>query len=141
LEICNFSGYKIYPGRGRTFVRAHFLAKKNPRKFLWTQVYRRLNKKGINADEVAKKKTRKNVKFQRAIAGVSVEQLKAKRTQPPEVRAAARAEAIKKAKAKKAESEAKKKEEKAKQTANRAQAKQTKASKPAKASKAQMKRY
>lgn len=40
-----------------------FLQRKNPRKIAWTQVYRRMHKKGIT-EEVAKKRSRKNVKVQ-----------------------------------------------------------------------------
>lgn len=40
-----------------------FLQRKNPRKISWTVVYRRMHKKGL-AEEVAKKRTRKNVKAQ-----------------------------------------------------------------------------
>merc|ERR1711879_957214 len=59
-EICQFSGYKIYPGHGRRYARTDmktfvfinskaekaFLKKSNPRKVLWTTVYRRIHKKG-----------------------------------------------------------------------------------------------
>lgn len=40
-----------------------FLQRKNPRKISWTVVYRRMHKKGIT-EEVAKKRSRKNVKHQ-----------------------------------------------------------------------------
>jgi large subunit ribosomal protein L24e len=40
-----------------------FLQRKNPRKISWTVVYRRMHKKGL-AEEVAKKRSRKNVKAQ-----------------------------------------------------------------------------
>jgi ribosomal protein L24E len=54
IELCAFSGYKIYPGHGRTLVKvdgktykflsgrtqkAHDL-KRNPRKINWTVLYR-----------------------------------------------------------------------------------------------------
>ncbi|RKP11208.1 ribosomal protein L24, isoform CRA_c, partial [Thamnocephalis sphaerospora] len=115
LEICSFSGYKIYPGHGKTYsfrllnskVESLFLQRKNPRKIHWTVVFRRMHKKGIT-EEVAKKRTRRTVKHQRAIVGASIDVIKAKRNQKPEVRAAARTEAIKKAKADKAEKAKKK---------------------------------
>ena len=102
-ETCNFSGYKIYPGHGRKYVRTDmkafvfinakcekaFLTKSNPRKVGWTQVYRKMHKKGSTA-EVLKKKTRKVVKVQRSIVGASVDQIRQKRTQKPEIRAASR---------------------------------------------------
>ncbi|KAI8066697.1 ribosomal protein L24e-domain-containing protein [Gongronella butleri] len=115
LEICSFSGFKIYPAKGKTYVRidsrtfrfingkaeSYFLQRLNPRKIRWTTIYRRLNKKGIT-EEVAKKRSRKNVKHERAIAGTSWEAIRAKRNQKPDARAAARQAAIAKSKAAKA---------------------------------------
>ena len=98
VELCNFSGQKIYPSKGKLYVRGDskvrpydremdrgvqshiisplqvfrfigskseslFLQRKNPRKISWTVVYRRMHKKGL-AEEVAKKRSRKNVKAQ-----------------------------------------------------------------------------
>ncbi|EJD33755.1 Rpl24Ap, partial [Auricularia subglabra TFB-10046 SS5] len=71
LEIDTFSGYKIYPSKGKLFVRGdgkifRFSTskteslthqRKNPRKIAWTVVYRRMHKKGIT-EEVAKKRAR-----------------------------------------------------------------------------------
>lgn len=125
--MCNFSGAKIYPGHGKIFVRgdskafrlingkseAHFLAKKNSRKFHWTVFFRRLHKKGT-AEEVAKKRTRKTVKVQRAIVGASWEQIIAQREQPAEVRKATRDAATQAAKEKKKTEQAKKRSEKIK---------------------------
>merc|ERR1739847_164701 len=99
LELCNFSGYKIYPGHGKTYIRIDgklftflskksersFLMKRNPRKISWTVLYR-------------KKHTRRNIKFQRAIQGASLEAILAKRNMKPEVRDAQREQAIKAAK-------------------------------------------
>merc|ERR1711910_210325 len=91
IEICPYSGYKIYPGRGRTLIkqdgktfkfldsRSHKdqLLKRNPRKVTWTVLYRRKHRKGIE-EEVSKKRT--------------------KRTQKPDVRKAQREQAIRAAK-------------------------------------------
>jgi large subunit ribosomal protein L24e len=74
-----------------------FLQRKNPRKIAWTQVYRRMHKKGVT-EEVAKKRSRKTVKAQRGIVGADLASILAKRTQKPEVRTAARQAAITKAK-------------------------------------------
>merc|ERR1712086_709118 len=67
IDLCGYSGYKIYPARGRTLVKqdgkvykfldgrtmkAHLL-KRNPRKVTWTVLYRRKHKKGIE-EEAAK---------------------------------------------------------------------------------------
>ncbi|SPO24934.1 probable ribosomal protein L24.e.A, cytosolic [Ustilago trichophora] len=121
VEICAFSQRKIYPGKGRLYVRGDkvfrfvsskneslFLQRKNPRKIAWTVVYRRLHKKGVT-EEVAKKRSRKTVKHQRGIVGASLEQINARRNQKPEVRAAARQAAVAKSKEdKKAKAEARK---------------------------------
>ncbi|KAJ3363792.1 60S ribosomal protein L24 [Allomyces arbusculus] len=119
-EICSFSGYKIYPGHGKLFVRhdskifrfatskaeSYFHQRLNPRKIAWTTLYRRMHRKGIT-EEAAKKRTRRTVKAQRAIVGASLELIRAKRNQTAEVRAAARSEAAAEAKSKKAEKDAK----------------------------------
>ncbi|KAK2715354.1 hypothetical protein QYM36_010091 [Artemia franciscana] len=122
IQLCQFSGYKIYPGHGKTMVKsdgkvfmflnskcesAHKL-KRNPRKITWTVLYRRKHRKGIE-EEQAKKKTRKVVKHQRAIVGLDLNEILAKRNQKPEVRKAQREQAIKAAKEKnRAEKAAKK---------------------------------
>ncbi|OMJ14961.1 60S ribosomal protein L24 [Smittium culicis] len=112
LEICSFSGFKIYPGHGSLFVRSDsrifhfinakskslFLQGKNPRKISWTVVYRSLHRKGIS-EEISKKRTRRTVKYNRAIIGVSWDAIQNRRNEKPEVRAAARMTAIEKAKA------------------------------------------
>ncbi|KAF2669235.1 hypothetical protein BT63DRAFT_413688 [Microthyrium microscopicum] len=122
-----FSGTKIYPGKGKLYVRGDnkifrfqngkseslFLQRKNPRRIAWTVLFRRQHKKGIS-EEVAKKRTRRTVKHQRAIVGASLDVIKERRSQRPEARAAARSAAIKDAKDKKAETEKKKKADKAK---------------------------
>ncbi|EPQ27491.1 uncharacterized protein PFL1_05029 [Pseudozyma flocculosa PF-1] len=111
VEICSFSQRKIYPGQGRLYVRGDnkvfrfnthkseslFLQRKNPRKLAWTVLYRRMHKKGIT-EEVAKKRSRKAVKHQRGIVGASLEAIAARRNQKPEVRAAARQQALAKSK-------------------------------------------
>ncbi|KAL8729111.1 MAG: hypothetical protein Q9166_004942 [cf. Caloplaca sp. 2 TL-2023] len=96
-----------------------FLQRKNPRRIAWTTLYRRQHKKGIS-EEVAKKRTRRTVKQQRGIVGASLDVIKERRSQRPEARAAARQEAIKAGKEKKASAESKKKQEKAKSAAGAA---------------------
>ena len=111
MEICSFSGHKIYPGRGKLYVRVDsrsfrfvngkteslFLQRKNPRKIHWTVVFRKMHKKGIT-EEVAKKRTRRAVKQQRAVAGVTLEKIQERRLQKPEERKAVRDAAVAKAK-------------------------------------------
>lgn len=108
IELCNYSGYKMYPGHGKRFIRLDgklfnflnkkcersFMMKRNPRKITWTVLYRKKHKKG-QQEEVTKKRTRRNVKFQRSIQGASLDAILAKRNMKPEVRAAQREQAIK----------------------------------------------
>merc|ERR1711920_944223 len=111
IDLCGYSGYKIYPCRGSTYVKsdgkvfkfldgrsmkAHLL-KRNPRKVTWTVLYRRKHRKGVE-EEATKKRTKRNTKFQRAIVGASLNEILAKRNQKPELRKAQRDEAIRAAK-------------------------------------------
>ena len=126
MQACSFSGYKIHPGHGVRFVRIDsksfdllrgkavklFLAKKNPRIISWTQLYRRMHKKG-KSEEILKKRTRRVVKAERAIAGTTLEAIRAKRNQKPEVRKAARDAAIQELKDRKKAAIAKKEAPKA----------------------------
>ncbi|XP_006889879.1 PREDICTED: 60S ribosomal protein L24-like [Elephantulus edwardii] len=122
VELCRFSGYKIYPGHRRRYARidgkvfqflnakceSAFLSKRNPWQINWTVLYRRKHKKG-QSEEIQKKRTRGAVKFQRAITGASLADIMAKRNQKPEVRKAQREQAIRAAKeAKKAKQASKK---------------------------------
>ncbi|KAL3278246.1 hypothetical protein HHI36_013584 [Cryptolaemus montrouzieri] len=122
IGLCAYSGYKIYPGHGKTMVkvdgksftflnskceRAH-LMKRNPRKVTWTVLYRRKHKKG-QEEETSKKRTRRTQKFQRAIVGASLNDILAKRNQRPEVRKAQREQAIRAAKEQKKTQKAAKK--------------------------------
>eukprot|EP00698_Gefionella_okellyi_P021535 TRINITY_DN7000_c0_g1_i1.p1 TRINITY_DN7000_c0_g1~~TRINITY_DN7000_c0_g1_i1.p1 ORF type:complete len:162 (+),score=37.56 TRINITY_DN7000_c0_g1_i1:37-486(+) len=114
-DVCAFSGFKIYPGHGRRFVRVdskvfifinrkseeQFHHKANPRKVAWTVLYRRLHKKGKTEGDVVKRRTKRTQKFQRAIVGASLEQIKAKREQKPDARKAAREAALREIKARK----------------------------------------
>ncbi|OAX84796.1 60S ribosomal protein L24 [Emergomyces africanus] len=139
-----FSGEKIYPGKGKLYVRGDgkvfrfqngkteslFLQRKNPRRISWTTLYRRQHKKGIS-EEVAKKRTRRAVKSQRAVVGASLDVIKERRSMRPEARLAARQQAIKEGKERKSAAESKKRAEKAKSAtsaargqANRIQSKQ-----------------
>ena len=111
LEICNYSGYKIYPGHGKRVVKidgkVHIYLnskcqrsadmRRNPRRVTWTIFYRRKHKKGASEQEI-KKRTRRNIKFQRAITGVTWNEILAKRNQQPEFRKAQRQDAINAAK-------------------------------------------
>jgi hypothetical protein len=74
----------------------------------------------VISQEVAKKRTRRTVKSQRAIVGASLDVIKERRAQRPEARAAARQAAIKEGKERKSAQESKKKQEKAKSAAGAA---------------------
>lgn len=127
VEVDAFSGSKIYPGRGTLYVRGDskifrfqnsksaslFLQKKNPRRISWTVLYRRHHKKGIT-EEVQKKRSRKTVKKERAIVGVSLDLIKERRDAKPEIRKANRESSLAAAKEKKKIEKAKKKAAKAK---------------------------
>ncbi|KAJ5946012.1 hypothetical protein N7454_002851 [Penicillium verhagenii] len=113
----SFSGQKIYPGKnGKS--ESLFLQRKNPRRIAWTVLYRRQHRKGIS-EEVAKKRSRKVVKHQRAIVGASLDVIKERRSQRPEAREAARKQAITDAKEKKTAAVAQKKADKAKNAASK----------------------
>ncbi|OQR96439.1 60S ribosomal protein L24, partial [Thraustotheca clavata] len=110
-ETCAFSESRIYPGHGTRLIRKDgtthillnskckslFLQRKKPAKIVWTLGWRRMNKK-LRVEEVTRRRARKTTKIQRAIVGVSVDELKKKRNQKPAVRAAARDAALKEAK-------------------------------------------
>merc|ERR1712033_23038 len=101
IELCSYSGMKIYPGHGKRLVKVdgrvyHFLSKKcershamkrNPREINWTVLYRRKHKKG-QSEEVVKKRSRRTHKFQRAITGVSLSEIIAKQNQKEAVKKA-----------------------------------------------------
>jgi len=129
VELDSFAGHKIYPSKGRLFVRGDskifrfgkpkheslFHQRKNPRDISWTQVYRRQHRKGV-ADNVQKKKSRRTVKHQRGFAGASLAEIAAKRAQAPAERQKVREAAIAKAKDLKKEKEAKKSKDKPRPT-------------------------
>merc|ERR1712241_1224216 len=121
IELCVYSGYKIYPGHGRTLIKvdgksyrflsgrthkAHIL-KRNPREVTWTVLYRRKHKKGQEED-VSKKRNKRTQKFQRAVVGAPLQDIMAKRNQKPEVRKAQREQAVRAAKDQKKQAATKK---------------------------------
>merc|ERR1712014_307490 len=121
VEQDSFSGMKVYPSKGRLFVRGdskifRFSSSKNEslflqRKIAWTVVYRRVNRKGVS-EEVAKKRSRRTVKAQRGVGGLSLADIAARRNQKPEARAAARQAALAAGKQKKAAAQEAKKSSK-----------------------------
>merc|ERR1712036_141169 len=88
-ETCNYSGFRIYPGHGKKFVRSDqkmftFITAKSERCFKmkrrnlttkWTVQYRRINKKGTLEEAEKRRKAKKSTVTQRAISGISAEML------------------------------------------------------------------
>merc|ERR1739845_83877 len=120
MGLCAYTEYRIYPGRGQKFVAkdakvSFFISAKldslfhqriKPVKLRWTQAWRRMNKKG-KVDEQAKKRTRKVQKFQKAIVGMTLDDIKKKKAQKPELRQAAADAAAKGVPKKQAQAQAK----------------------------------
>ncbi len=67
--------------------------KKKAAQLRWTQVWRRNHKKS-QKETVAKKQKKRTVHIQRAVGGLSLELLKAKKAEKPAQRAVAQAEAL-----------------------------------------------
>ena len=110
-EQCSFSESKIWPGKGSRFVskdgKTHiFLNRKvaslftqrlKPVKLRWTQSWRRQNKKG-KSELQAKKRVRRAARVQKAIVGASLDDIKKRREERPEIRAMQREAALKEVK-------------------------------------------
>ena len=101
-EPCEYTEYRIYPGKGRKLitrdgkthffitkkVRALFVRKTKAVKLTWSQAWRRFNKK-IKVDESLKRRTKKTTRVQKAVVGISLEEIKRRRAEKPETRDAA----------------------------------------------------
>ncbi|VWU52315.1 60S ribosomal protein L24, putative [Hepatocystis sp. ex Piliocolobus tephrosceles] len=88
-EACSFSEYRIYPGRGQKYIardgKVYFylsskfsslaLQKKKAAKLRWTQTWRRNNKK-TKVETAQRRRYRKTIKVQKAIGGLSVEDIR-----------------------------------------------------------------
>ena len=93
-DPCAFTELKIYPGRGSKFAgkdgKVHFFVsskarslfhqKIKPVKLTWTQASRRFNKK-IKVEDIQKKRTRKTTRVQKAVVGMSLDEIRRKRTE------------------------------------------------------------
>ena len=98
-ELCSFTEAKIYPGRGRRFIakdgrtfffatnkaRSLFHQKIKPVKLTWTLAWRRFNKK-IRVDDINKKRTRKTTRVQKAVFGMSLDEIKRRKAESREDR-------------------------------------------------------
>merc|ERR1712232_495085 len=86
-ESCRFSGLRVYPGHGMTFVRTDsqifkFLNAKiqslyrqrlKPSKLAWTFLYRKQHKKDQTTDAAKKKRRVNKTTVSRSIVGASLE--------------------------------------------------------------------
>merc|ERR1712196_227589 len=92
-ELCNYSGFRIYPGHGKKMVRldqkmftfitaktaACFLMKRRNLTTKWTVQYRRINKKGTITESDKKRRAKKTTQSKREIVGLTAEMLEKKR--------------------------------------------------------------
>jgi large subunit ribosomal protein L24e len=92
-------GKPIWLGTSKAFSLT--IQRKKAVKLVWTQAWRRLHKKGLT-DTVAKKRSRRAGKVQRAVVGASLEDIKKKTAQKSEIRTAAKEAALKELKDRKA---------------------------------------
>ena len=93
-DPCAFTESKIYPGKGSRFAgkdgKVHFFIsskartlfhqKIKPVKLTWTQASRRFNKK-IKVEDIQKKRTRRTTRVQKAVVGMSLDEIRRKRTE------------------------------------------------------------
>ena len=98
-DPCAFTEMKIYPGRGSRFAardgkvhffisskaKSLFLQRIKPVKLTWTQASRRFNKKTKVVD-LQKKRTKKTTRVQKAIVGMSLDEIKRKINEDTKVR-------------------------------------------------------
>lgn len=136
-ELCSYTENKIYPGRGRrhidkggrthyfisTKARSMFHQKIKPVKLTWTLAWRRFNKK-IRVDELNKKRTRKTRHVQKAVVGMSLDEIKRRRNETREQRDKAHDVAVKEIKERKLKEMAARKAERAKMQAQQPKNKQ-----------------
>lgn len=111
-DVCQYSGFRIYPGHGSRFIRvdgksyvfanskceASFHMKRKAAKRPWTVLFRKLHKKGAQ-EEITRRRTRRaRTVVTKPVVGAPLDIIKARRTQRPEMRKAARDSALKEAK-------------------------------------------
>merc|ERR1712010_130028 len=98
-EQCSYTEYKIVPGRGTRFIskdgRTHYFIstkarslyhqKIKPVKLTWNMAWRAHNKK-IKVDDIQKKRSRKTTRIQKAVVGMSIEEIRRKKAESREDR-------------------------------------------------------
>lgn len=126
-DTCSYTEFKIYPGRGRRFIdrggklyffidnkaRMMFHQRTKPVKLTWTTAWRRFNKK-IRVDDLARKRTRKTARVQKAVVGMNLDEIKRRKAESREDRDKAHDAAVAEVKARKVKAMQAKKAEKAK---------------------------
>ncbi len=131
-DTCFYTEMKIYPGKGRRFVRKDgrlvafidqksrslYMQKIKAQRLTWTQAWRRRNKKG-KVETLSKKKGKRAVRVFKSIQGITLEDIQKKRDLKPDLKKAQREAAVRelKEKAKKVAAEKKKVATKAKTAA------------------------
>merc|ERR1712141_657560 len=126
-EQCSYTEYKIVPGRGSRFIskdgRTHYFIstkarslyhqKIKPVKLTWNMAWRAHNKK-IKVDDIQKKRSRKTTRIQKAVVGMSIEEIRRKKAESREDRDKANVAAEQTIKDRKAKAMQAKKAEKSK---------------------------
>ena len=98
-ERCAFTEFRIVPGRGRRFIakdgRVHhiwgskarclFHRKIKPVKLTWTLAWRAFNKK-IKVDDTHRRRTKKTTRVQKAVVGMSLDEIKRRKAESREDR-------------------------------------------------------
>lgn len=93
-DPCAFSEMKIFPGRGIKFAakdgRVHYFIsskarslyhqKIKPVKLYWTQASRRFLKK-VKIEDIQKRRTRRTTRVQKAVVGMSLDEIKRRRAE------------------------------------------------------------
>mmetsp|Transcript_32620 Transcript_32620/g.53019 ORF Transcript_32620/g.53019 Transcript_32620/m.53019 type:complete len:154 (-) Transcript_32620:257-718(-) len=120
-DLCFFTECKVFPGHGIRFVRKDgkiltflnrkafslHMQRKKAQRLRWTLVWRRKHK--ATAKKIVKKKSKKTVKVVRAIAGLSLDDLKKRRDVKPASRKPRKDALIKAVKARKKSKDERKK--------------------------------
>ena len=102
-ELCHFSEYKIYPGRGHKFVekngKSYFFIRRKMRKLAqqnvktsqltWTPMWRRKHRKGAYA-KTTRTRTKRTTRKMKAIVGMSLAEINRIRNQGETERVKAR---------------------------------------------------
>ena len=108
-DLCRFSGKRVYPGHGMRYYKTDsttylfadakckrlFNHRLRPSKLAWTTIYRKQHKKDQTLQATRKKRRTKASNMTRGFVGASLDVIQKRRQEKPEVRAEARAAALK----------------------------------------------